>query len=380
MIMSIAHIETPALILDRGILDRNLSHISNRASELGVTLRPHLKTVKSAVVAERALGGQHGGITVSTLKEAEYFLNKGFRDITYAVGIEASKLPHVQALQEKGANITLILDHPITAQIVIEEAAALGASFSVLIEIDSGSHRGGFLPDNPEFLKTASCLHQAPHISFKGVLTHAGCAYLAGSVEEIADIAEDERAAVVRAATRLEEAGIPCPVRSVGSTPTAMFARDLTGVTEIRPGVYMLMDLYQAGLGVCQPQDIAVSVLATVIGRRDDLGYALIDAGALALSQDVSAARTFDSDTIYGQIRDRQGKRVYDGLRLDTVHQEHGWLRASQGGSLPAALVPGTRVRIYPNHACMMAAPYDCYHVVDGGDEIIEAWEKTTGW
>jgi len=377
--MQLTTIETPALILDRSVLDRNLARMKARVADLGVALRPHLKTTKSPQLTARAIE-KSAGVTVSTLREAEYFLGHGYRDITYAVGIEPSKLPHVRSLQDHGATINLILDHPLTAGQVIETAARIGTQFRVLIEIDSGSHRGGLLPDDPRLLEVAAMLHGSNQIEFVGLLTHAGCSYLAGSIDEIEQVAEAERSAVVKAASILEVAGIPCPVRSVGSTPTVLFAKDLSGITEVRPGVYMLMDLYQVGLGVCKAEDIAVSVLATVIGRRDDLGYCLIDAGALALSMDVSAANAFGGGTCYGQTRDQSGQKIYGDLRLDKIHQEHGWLSAAPGCSLPEELVPGTRVRIFPNHSCMMAAPYDRYHVVDGGTDIVDLWEKATGW
>src|SRR5688572_12723735 len=103
--MHLTDLETPALILDRNLLDRNLARMREHLTALSMTLRPHVKTAKSIDVVERALqrrpgsNEDPGGITVSTLKEAEYFLSNGIRDILYAVGIAPNKLDHVAALQ-----------------------------------------------------------------------------------------------------------------------------------------------------------------------------------------------------------------------------------------------------------------------------------------
>jgi D-serine deaminase-like pyridoxal phosphate-dependent protein len=145
-----------------------------------------------------------------------------------------------------------------------------------LIEIDSDGHRAGLRPGDPRLLEIARILHEGGHegrAELRGVMTHAGGSYDHPGAEALTAAAEQERAAVVQSAEALRDAGLPCPVVSVGSTPTAHFARDLTGVTEVRAGVYVFHDLVMAGLGVCALDDIAIGVLATVIGHQPEKGW-----------------------------------------------------------------------------------------------------------
>ena len=381
--MKISDLATPALLLERGRLDANLANMSARATGLGVALRPHMKTTKSADIARLATAGQNGGITVSTLKEAAYFIANGFTDITYAVGISVGKLDQVAALRQDGARLTVLTDNAEVARGIAAHAEATGARFDVLIEIDTGDHRAGVAPDSRALMDIAEILDQAAGVDLRGVLTHAGHSYDCRSVAEIQTVAEAERAGAVLAAERLRAAGMACPVVSVGSTPTAVYARDLSGVTEMRPGVYMFNDVFQASIAACTLADIAVSVLATVTGHHPERGEILIDAGGLALSKDRSTA-VGPRDVGYGLVA---GLAVgLDGAELPELHvvrvsQEHGVVATAPGaGALPfAALPPGSRLRVLPNHACMTAAAYDCYHVVEG-DEVIATWPRVNGW
>jgi len=210
-------------------------------------------------------------------------------------------------------------------------------------------------------------------------MTHAGHSYACRNAAEVEAVAEQERAAVVRAAERLRSAGLPCPVVSVGSTPTAAHARSLEGVTEMRPGVYMFNDVFQAEIESCGFDDIALSVLTTVTGHHRERGEIVIDAGGLALSKDRSTAEG-PRDVGYGLVCDLRGAAVLPELHVVRVSQEHG-IVAAPGGGLPfEALPPGTRLRILPNHACMTAAAYDRYEVVAGGDEVIARWDRVNGW
>ncbi len=387
--MKLDDLRTPALILDRARLARNLAAMSARIRALGVDLRPHLKTAKSVDVARLATEGHSGAITVSTLAEAAHFARAGFSDILYAVGVVPDKLADVAAIQADGARLAVITDSVAVARAIADHPAGATRPFSVLIEIDSGAGRAGLAPDDPALIEIARILDAAPGAELRGVLTHAGHSYACRGAEAIAAVAEDERRAVVDAAARLRAAGHACPVVSVGSTPTAVFARGLDGVTEARPGVYMFFDLYQVGLGCCAVEDVALTVLASVIGHRRAEGRLLIDAGALALSQDRSTA-ALDEDQGYGRLFDAAGARPLDGLRVAAVNQEHGIVAAAAPGDAPGdapaaappfdALPIGARVRVMPNHACMTAAAYDRYYVVDGGDEVVAVWPRVNGW
>jgi D-serine deaminase-like pyridoxal phosphate-dependent protein len=380
--MALAELATPALLLDSTILERNCIAMAQRAAYHGVALRPHLKTSKSVEVARLATRGQAGGITVSTVAEADYFAANGFLDLTYAVGISTSKIEALDRIQRThGARITLLVDRVEAVLSAAEQARALEATFPMLIEIDTGGGRGGLAPDDAELLTVAQAVQQSEAFTLAGVLTHAGHSYHAEGRDAIRAIAETERAGAVHAAERLRAAGFRIDVVSVGATPTAVCAESLEGVTEMRPGVYTFFDLDQVARGICTVDEVAMSVLATVIGHNPRSGRVLIDAGALALSKDSSGAE-FRDDLGYGLVCPADGGAPLPGLHVAELHQEHG-LVAGDGDlqALFTALPVGSRVRILPHHACMTAAPYDRYHVVRGaGADVHAIWGKTRGW
>ncbi len=214
----------------------------------------------------------------------------------------------------------------------------------------------------------------------RGVLTHAGGSYAARSEGELQARAEVERRSVVVAATILRSAGLTCPVVSVGSTPTAHNAADLTGVTEVRAGVFVFFDLVMAGIGVCRIDDIAMSVLGTVIGFQREKSWILIDAGWMALSRDRGTAKQA-VDQGYGIVCDLMGKPYADLIVAD-ANQEHGIIsvRPGSNASLPDLAI-GDRVRILPNHACSTGAQHPAYNLVRGGSHDVEAvWPRFGGW
>jgi D-serine deaminase-like pyridoxal phosphate-dependent protein len=192
-------------------------------------------------------------------------------------------------------------------------------------------------------------------------------------------MAERERAGIVAAAERLRAADLPCPEVSVGSTPTAHFARDLSGVTEVRAGVFMFFDLVMAGIGVCGIEDIALSVLASVIGHQREKGWIIVDAGWTAMSRDRGTAR-LAVDQGYGVVCDLAGDPI-PGLIMIDANQEHGILAMRSGSDNPPPELPiGTMVRILPNHACATGAQHDRYHVVEEGLEVSAVWPRIYGW
>jgi D-serine deaminase-like pyridoxal phosphate-dependent protein len=370
---------TPQLVLDEARMLRNIARLRSRLAPHGVTLRPHLKTAKSVEVARHVLADGTGPATVSTLREAEVFAAAGIRDILYSVGIAPQKLVRVLALRAGGCDLSVILDSREQAVAVAEASRMAGDPIPVLIEIDSDGHRGGLRPDDPTLPDVGRVLHEGG-AALRGVLTHAGESYGVSGEEAHAVFAERERLAVVTAAEALRVAGLPCPVVSVGSTPTAHNVRDLTGVTEVRAGVYVFFDLVMAGIGVCSTDDIAVSVLTTVIGHQRDRGWVLVDAGWMALSRDRGTASQA-VDQGYGLVCDVEG-RVIGDLIVSVANQEHGIvaLRPGSTGVLPDLPV-GTRLRILPNHACATAAQFDDYAVLRADkDAPLVRWPRFGGW
>ncbi len=372
-LMKINDLTTPDLILDRPRMVANVQKMIDKADSMGVALRPHLKTAKSARVAQHLTDNSRFGITVSTLKEAEYFADNGAKDILYGVGIAPGRLDQAAALLERGVDLKIILDTEDAAQAV----ARHGAPFQVLIEIDCGDNRAGIAPDSDELISIAAIIAAAPNSTLRGVMTHAGHSYGVNSIAQFEQVAEDERLAVVAAADRLRHAGHTIDMVSAGSTPTALFTRNTEGLTELRAGVYVFFDLDQQSRGACERENIALSVLATVIGHNKGAGKILLDTGGLALSKD-TGAKTFRPEVGYGEVCHAETAEPYPDLYVTSVSQEHGHVKVRDSSDFDALPI-GTKVRILPNHACMTAAAYNSYAIVEG-DRITDRWDRVNGW
>jgi D-serine deaminase-like pyridoxal phosphate-dependent protein len=367
-------LDTPALLLDAARMERNCRRMRERVHAAGVQLRPHVKTAKSVEVAQAALDAPAGPITVSTLREAEYFCDHGFRDILYAVGVVPGKVARIAELTRRGARVTTIVDSVEAARALVEASAKAGVRIPALIEIDSDGHRAGVAPGDATLVEVGAALGDALH----GVMTHAGDSYNCDSVDAIRAVADREREAVVGSAAVLRARGHACPVVSVGSTPTATFARSFQGVSEVRTGVYVFHDLVMAGLGVCELDDIALSVLGSVIGHQRDKGWIITDAGWMALSRDRGTARQ-KVDQGYGVVCDAAGAPIEDLVVVD-ANQEHGIVARRGGGAIDFSRFPiGARLRVLPNHACATAAQHGEYHVLEDGRPV-RVWERFSGW
>ncbi len=375
---SISTVQTPAAVIDLARMNRNIERMQQRTNALGVHFRPHVKTAKCTriAMAEKAAGAR--GITVSTLKEAEHFFDDGITDILYAVGMVPAKLGRASALMRKGCDLKIITDNTESAAAIAAFAGEHHEVFEVLIEIDTDGHRSGIRPDDAALLDVARVL-DAGNVRLGGVLTHAGSSYQCDTPAALRSIAEQERSGCVFAAERIRAAGLPCPVVSVGSTPTALSATHLDGVTEVRSGVYVFFDLVMSNVGVCTTDDIALSVLTTVIGHQSTTGSAIVDAGWMAMSCDRGTARQ-KRDYAYGQVCSVDGT-VLPGQLISAVNQEHGivshenMLDGGSGRRFPV----GTRLRILPNHACATGAQFSEYHVRAKDDSIV-VWERLHGW
>ena len=372
------HIETPAALVDTAKMQHNIDRMQARMDALRVRFRPHVKTTKCLPVVRAQLAAGTRGITVSTLKEAEQFFAAGIRDIVYAVGIVPGRLAHVLELRRRGCDLRIVTDNAAAANAIGAFGREHGEAFEVWIEVDVDGHRSGLPPEDEALLAVARALHDAG-MQVGGVLAHAGSSYEHDTPEALARLAEQERAGAVRAAQRLRAAGIACPVVSVGSTPTALSARALDGVTEVRAGVYVFFDLVMRNVGVCGLDELALSVLTTVIGHQEDKGWVIVDAGWMAMSRD-RGTQTQAHDYGYGQVCDADG-RVLEGYVMSGANQEHGIVsRAGEPERGIARRFPvGTRLRILPNHACATGAQHPAYQAIlpDGNTEV---WPRFYGW
>ncbi|MGQ4277207.1 alanine racemase [Pseudidiomarina sp. E22-M8] len=372
---NLADLTTPYLLLAPDKMRANIARLQSHMSTLGIPLRPHVKTAKSIDIVRQLFPTGKGPITVSTLKEAEYFAEHGFTDMTYAVGISPDKLLRVARLNQSGVRLSVLLDSKAQAEAVVSFAKRDSFNIPALIEIDCDGERAGLQRGDKKIVEIARILHE--NKQFSGILMHAGGSYHCPDKAAKEAAAEHERETAVAVRDDLLAAGLPCDVVSVGSTPTAHFAKDLSGVTEVRAGVYVFHDLVMAGIHVCSPDDIAISVVATVIGHRPDKGWIMTDAGWMALSRDRGTAQQ-ELDQGYGLVCAMDGT-PYTDLIVSSTSQEHGVLSVRKGSKakLPKLEI-GSKVRILPNHACATASQFAGY-VVPDGDELVY-WPRINGW
>jgi D-serine deaminase-like pyridoxal phosphate-dependent protein len=376
--MKLESLNTPAALIDVERMHRNIERMQRRMNTLGVKFRPHVKTTKCERVVRAQVGAGARGITVSTLKEAEQFFASGIRDIVYAVGMAPAKLAQALALRRQGCDLKIVADSVAGAGAIVAFGQAHNEPFEVWIEVDVDGHRSGLAPDDDALLTVASILSQGG-MRLGGVLAHAGSSYDYDTHDALVRIAEQERSRCVRAAERIRAAGMRCDVVSIGSTPTALAAEHLEGVTEVRAGVYVMFDLVMHNVGVNDTSEIALSVLTTVIGHQSEKGWAIVDAGWMAMSRDRGTQRQ-KRDCGYGLVCQEDGE-VLDGYLMSSANQEHG-IVSRQGApdhEIEKRFPIGTRLRILPNHACATGAQHPVYQAV-GPDGTVETWPRFYGW
>lgn len=376
--MNLESLNTPAALIDVACMSRNIERMQQRMNALGVRFRPHVKTTKCAQVVEAQIEAGARGITVSTLKEAEQFFESGIQDIVYAVGMAPTKLAQALALRRKGCALKIVADSVACAQAIAAYGRDHGEPFEVWIEIDVDGHRSGIAPEDDTLLAVAAALADGG-MRLGGVLAHAGSSYDYDKHEDLVRIAEQERSGCVRAAERLRAAGYACEAVSIGSTPTALAAEHLEGVTEVRAGVYVMFDLVMHNVGVNDTSEIALSVLTTVIGHQKEKGWAIVDAGWMAMSRDRGTQRQ-KRDFGYGLVCLEDGQ-VLDEYLMSGANQEHGIISrlGTPDLDIEQRFPIGTHLRILPNHACATGAQHPVYQALSP-DGSVQAWPRFYGW
>jgi D-serine deaminase-like pyridoxal phosphate-dependent protein len=368
-------VATPSFLVDRSIVLRNCDAMREKARLSGVAFRPHVKTHKSVAIGRMQHGGAAGPITVSTLAEAEQFAADGFRDITYAFPIAPGKLQRAADLAARVERLSVLIDseealRAIEAFATSHSLTRQGVTFDVFLKVDCGYHRAGVDPESPDSARLAIAMARSEAVRFQGLLTHAGHSYNARDAEEIGRIAAEEAGSLTRFRALLAAEGLGEARRSVGSTPTAAVVERFTECDEVRPGNYVFFDAFQSTIGSCTLGDVAVSVLTTVVGSYPDRGSLIVDAGALALSKDVSPEH-IDPQFGYGLVCDLDLHPL--PMRITALSQEHGKITTEM--NVPV----GTRLRIVPNHSCLTAAMFDRYQIVERG-RVVDEWRPGRGW
>ncbi len=345
---SIHDLETPAVLIDLDRLEKNIARMSARAREAGVALRPHAKTHKVPEIGWMQMRAGATGLSLAKTSEAEVFAKHGFQDLFVAYPVVSpSKADRLVALSRR-VRLCVGVDSLEGAVVLGTAAARSGATLSVSLKVDSGFHRVGVAPKDAVSVGTRMAAVKG--ISLTSVFTHAGQAYHRANPAEIERDNRDEAATVAEAAEGLRKAGVAIETVSVGSTPTSRFGFAHKGITEARPGNYVYLDRTQVGLGTCGIDECAMSILATVVSHGAPDRVAL-DAGSKTLSSD-GLRPTADG---FGLILGTKS-------RVARLSEEHGVVLVEPGDTFKV----GERVRVLPNHACVVSNLHDRVYGVRG--------------
>lgn len=354
--MTMKSIDTPAVLIDAAVMEKNIHAMAGLCRANALTLRPHIKTHKSAWLARRQLAAGATGIAVAKLGEAEVMAAQGIKDIQIANEIVSpQKLERLKHLHNT-ARLTVCTDSLNHAELLSDKFKNERNPLPVLIEINTGLNRAGLT--NPEDVLTlAKTLAALPGLCFSGLMTHAGHAYGADSPEKVAEIGHGEGETLVNLAQLLSRHNLTPAILSAGSTPTAVHVAAVPGLTELRVGNYIFNDLTQVRLGVCSLEDCALTVLGTVISLPEGGNRVILDTGSKILTSD-KGAHASQTVTHFGYIPE---KNTY----LSRLSEEHGIIDAP---AAPFSL--GEKVRIVPNHACPVMNLVDEAYLADG-DKVI---------
>jgi D-serine deaminase-like pyridoxal phosphate-dependent protein len=346
-------LSTPSVLVDLDVLERNVGRMAARARDAGVRLRPHAKTHKCPEIARLQRAAGAWGLSVAKVGEAEVFADAGFDDLFVGFPVVGEdKGRRLLELADR-ARLAVGADSVEGARTLARPFRDAGRSLDVVLKVDVGYGRVGVLPEKA--LDVARRVGAVPGLHLRGVFTHAGHGYLADTPQGVEEIARLEGERLAAVAEELRAAGLPVEEVSVGSTPTAAAAMRVAGVTECRPGNYVFHDGSQVALGTCGIEDCALTVLATVVSVPGP-GRAVLDAGSKTLSSDPLRPRAGG----YGQVLGRTS-------RVEKLSEEHGALAVAEGETFRV----GERVRVLPNHACVVANLHDRLVGVSG--ERVEA-------
>jgi D-serine deaminase-like pyridoxal phosphate-dependent protein len=360
----LADLPTPQILIDRARVMRNIDRVQTMADAGGMRLRPHAKTHKSPVVAKWQIDRGAVGICCAKVGEAEVFAGAGIRDIRLPYPVNPSNAARVLALMDR-ATISIIVDRLDIARGWSAAMEGTGRTLDVLIKVDVGFHRCGIDPggaDGPptDFIRTVASLKG---LALRGLLSHAGHGYHASSDDELAAIAKQEAEILIGMRDAAAAAGIQIDELSVGATPTLRHSARQRGLTELRPGNYVYFDRTQHALGAASLADCALTVLATVVSKHP--GRIILDSGSKTLTNDL--ARGVTPALGYGAVLTADGSAVDESLTIERLSEEHATVRVS-GETM---LQPGDRVRVLPNHSCVVSNLVDAVRLVEG-DDVVE--------
>ncbi|MDP6372641.1 MAG: alanine racemase [Vicinamibacterales bacterium] len=362
--MQITDLPTPQVLIDRRRLTANIERMQTAATRGGMTLRPHTKTHKSPRVAKWQVDAGASGIACAKIGEAEVFADAGFTDIRLPYPINPSNSDRLLALMER-AQISIVVDHAAVATEWSEAMLAAGKQLDVLVKVDVGYHRCGIDPALATAVPFLTQVAALPGLRLRGLLSHAGQSCDVTSAAELAAVAKDEAELLRTLAAEARRAGVAVDEISVGSTATAMLSATEPDITELRPGNYVYYDRSQVAIGSASLEDCALSVMATVVSKPAD-NRIVLDCGS----------KTLTSDTGRGMVRPKGYGAVFagldalapdDSLLIARLSEEHGVVEVQTGAT---RLEPGDRVRVLPNHSCVVSNLVDAVRLVEGSTVV----------
>ncbi|MDQ6892535.1 MAG: alanine racemase [Acidobacteriota bacterium] len=353
--LPIEDLPTPAVLVDVDVISRNLARMAEFARAAGVRLRPHAKTHKVPQVGRMQIAAGAAGLALAKTSEAEVFAAAGFDDLFLAYPVVGKGKPErLLALTER-IRLAVGVDSLEGAAALAAPFAAAGRRIEVLLKVDLGTRRVGVLPEAAPAM--ALRLAEMPGIALRGVFAHAGHAYHEETRPAVEAVGASEGETLAGVARALRTAGVPIAEVSVGSTPTAHAAMSAAGVTECRPGNFVYHDASQVSLGTCSLEDCAMTVIATVVSVPDS-SRAVIDAGSKTLSSDPLRPKPGGHGFLLGR-----------SSRVSRLSEEHGVIETAPGERFTV----GERVRVLPNHACVVSNLHDRVHAIRDG-RVVEVW------
>lgn len=354
-----SQLDTPALIIDYDIVKRNIYAMQEKADKFDVKLRPHTKTHKMPELAKLQVEAGAAGITVAKVGEAEVMAAHGLQDIFIAneiVGI--SKLERIRELS-RNIRIRLGVDNAFQVDQLEDIFRDELSPVEVLIEVETGENRSGVIHDEQLVQLTKHILGKTK-VALKGVFSHEGHSYKAKSIEDCRKICLESQVRTVRAGNMARVLGAAIDTVSIGSTPSLMHSDIIEGVTEIRPGTYIFMDVGQ-GTAISDYSRCAATVLATVISMPTGERIVL-DTGAKALTLQ-TRGEGICATAGYGLVKNS------DNVRLSGMFDEHGLIYDAQ---MRKELEVGNKLEIIPNHICPVCNLYDKAYLVSNGEVLRE--------
>jgi D-serine deaminase-like pyridoxal phosphate-dependent protein len=354
---------TPAVLVEQPRVLDNIDRMQEAADRRGIRMRPHAKTHKSAVIARWQIDRGAIGICCAKLGEAEVFAAEGFTDIRLPYPLNPINAPRVVALLER-TRLSFIVDHPEVARGWSAAMVHAGRTVDVLVKVDVGFHRCGIDPDPATAIPFLTMVASLPGLNLKGLLSHAGQAYHATSEADLKSMAEAEARTLQSLALLAREQGVQIDELSAGATPTARFSLQQDWLTEYRAGNYVYFDRTQVGLGAASLSDCALTVLATVVSKPS-ADRIVLDCGSKAVAAD--AARGFAPLPGHGAILRglalTGASHADENLLVERLSEEHATVRVISGTT---PLEPGQRVRLVPNHSCVVSNLVDQAWLTDG--------------